>query len=143
MYYTIGEVAHATGIAISTLRYYDREGMFPTIQRSSGGIRVFSDTELSTLKVIECLKNTGMSIKDIKEFLKWCQQGDATLPQRRTMFHDRLTEVERQIDELNDTRNLLRYKCWYYDTAVEAGTEDAVRDLPDDDIPEDLRNHRL
>lgn len=143
MYYTIGEVANATGIAISTLRYYDREGMFPDMERSSGGIRVFSDKELGTLKVVECLKHAGMSIKDIKEFLGWCQEGDATLPQRRRMFHDRLAEVERQMDELRNTMNLLRYKCWYYDTAVAAGTEDAVRDLPDEDVPEDLRGYRI
>lgn len=143
MYYTIGEVANATGIAISTLRYYDREGMFPDMERSSGGIRVFSDKELGTLKVGECLKNAGMSIKDIKEFLGWCQQGDATLPQRRQMFHDRLAEVEQQMEQLRNTMNLLRYKCWYYDTAVAAGTEDAVRDLPDEQIPEDLRDFRL
>lgn len=143
MYYTIGEVSNATGIATSTLRYYDREGMFPDMERSSGGIRVFSDRELGTLKVIECLKHAGMSIKDIKEFLGWCQEGDATLPQRRQMFHDRLAEVERQMDELRNTMNLLRYKCWYYDTAVAAGTENAVRDLPDDEIPEDLRGYRI
>lgn len=143
MYYTIGEVANATGIAISTLRYYDREGMFPDMERSSGGIRVFSDKELGTLKVVECLKHAGMSIKDVKEFLGWCQEGDATLPQRRRMFHDRLAEVERQMDELRNTMNLLRYKCWYYDTAVAAGTEDAVRDLPDEDVPEDLRDYRI
>lgn len=143
MYYTIGEVANATGIAISTLRYYDREGMFPDMERSSGGIRVFSDKELGTLKVVECLKHAGMSIKDIKEFLGWCQEGDATLPQRRRMFRDRLAEVERQMDELRNTMNLLRYKCWYYDTAVAAGTEDAVRDLPDEDVPEDLRDYRI
>lgn len=143
MYYTIGEVANATGIAISTLRYYDREGMFPDMERSSGGIRVFSNKELGTLKVVECLKHAGMSIKDIKEFLGWCQEGDATLPQRRRMFHDRLAEVERQMDELRNTMNLLRYKCWYYDTAVAAGTEDAVRDLPDEDVPEDLRDYRI
>ena len=73
MYYSIGEVANATGIAISTLRYYDREGMFPHMERSNGGIRVFSDKEIDTLKVIECLKSSGMSIKAIKEFLIWCQ----------------------------------------------------------------------
>ena len=135
MHYSIGEVSDITGIAASTLRYYDREGMFPTMERSSGGIRVFSDTELATLKVIECLKSSGMSI--------WCQEGDPSIGKRREMFHRRLTEVESQIAELERTRNMLRYKCWYYDTASEAGTEDAVRDLPDDAIPEDLRDYRI
>ena len=96
MYYSIGEVANATGITISTLRYYDREGMFPGMERSNGGIRVFSDTEINTLKVIECLKSSGMSIKSIKEFLVWCGEGDASLRKRREMFHFQLEEMEKQ-----------------------------------------------
>lgn len=143
MYYSIGEVAKSTGIAISTLRYYDREGMFPDMERSSGGIRMFSDKEITVIRVIECLKTAGVSIKDIKEFLNWCKEGDASLEKRRELFHNRLSEVQKQIADLQSTMNFLRYKCWYYDTAVAAGTEDAVRNIGDDDIPEELREHRI
>lgn len=143
MYYSIGEVANLTGISISTLRYYDREGMFPDMERSNGGIRVFSDKEMENLRVIECLKSSGMPIKSIKEFLGWCQEGDASLDKRRAMFYARLEEVERQMEALQETKNRLRYKCWYYDTAVAAGSEEAVKNLPDEEIPEEVRNHRL
>lgn len=143
MYYSIGEVAKATGIAISTLRYYDREGMFPNMERSNGGIRVFSDTEINTLRVIECLKTSGMSIKSIKEFLIWCEEGDASLGKRREMFHARLKEVEKQIETLQKTKNMLKYKCWYYDTAIAAGSEGAVKNLPIDEIPENMRDYKI
>ncbi len=143
MYYSIGEVANATGIAISTLRYYDREGMFPNIERSSGGIRIFSDTEINTLKVIECLKSSGMSIKSIKEFLIWCEEGDVSLGKRREMFHARLEEVEKQIEALQKTKSMLKYKCWYYDTAIAAGSEEAVKNLPIDEIPENMREYKI
>lgn len=143
MYYSIGEVANSTGIAISTLRYYDREGMFPYMERSNGGIRVFSDKEIDTLRVIECLKSSGMSIKAIKEFLIWCQEGDSSLHKRRKMFHARLEEVEKQIEELQATKNMLKYKCWYYDTAIAAGTEDVVKNIPDEEIPEDVRDYKI
>lgn len=141
MFYSIGEVANATGIAISTLRYYDREGMFPNMERSNGGIHVFSDTEINTLKVIECLKSSGMSIKSIKEFLIWCQEGDTSLGKRREMFHARLEEVEKQIEALQATKNMLKYKCWYYDTAIAVGSEDVVKKIPVDKIPEDVRDY--
>lgn len=143
MYYSIGEVAHSTGISISTLRYYDREGMFPDMERSNGGIRVFSDTEMNTLKVIECLKSSGMSIKSIKEFLVWCQEGDTSLGKRREMFHARLEEVEKQIEALQATKNMLKYKCWYYDTAIAAGSEDVVKNLSVEEIPEDVRDYKI
>lgn len=143
MYYSIGEVAKSTGITISTLRYYDREGMFPHMERSNGGIRVFSDQEINTLKVIECLKSSGMSIKAIKEFLIWCQEGDSSLHKRQEMFHARLEEVEKQMEELQVTKNILKYKCWYYDTATAAGTEEAVKNLPVEEIPEEVRDYKL
>lgn len=143
MYYSIGEVASTTGIAISTLRYYDREGMFPNIGRSNGGIRVFSDVEINTIRVIECLKSSGMSIKEIKDFLVWCQEGDNSLQKRQIMFHSRLEEVQAQIEVLQNTVNMLKFKCWYYDTAVAAGTEDVVKNLPADEIPEDVRDYKI
>ncbi len=143
MCYSIGEVANTTNIAISTLRYYDREGLFPYMERSKGGIRVFSDKEVDTIKVIECLKASGMSIKDIKNFLDWCQQGDRSLQKRRDMFYERLEEVKKQIKALQDTMQTLKFKCWYYDTALAAGTEKFVKEMPVEQIPKELRDHRI
>ncbi len=66
MQYSIGEVASLAGIPISTLRYYDREGLFPNLERSGGGIRRFTDKEVEALGIIECLKTSGLSIQEIK-----------------------------------------------------------------------------
>lgn len=143
MNYTIGEVSNATGIAISTLRYYDREGMFPDMERSNGGIRIFSEKEIGVIKVIDCLKTSGMSIKSIKEFLIWCEEGDSSLEKRREMFYARLEEVEKQIEALQKTKNILKYKCWYYDMAIADGSEEAVKNLSADEIPEDMRDYKI
>ncbi len=143
MNYSIGEIANLTGITISTLRYYDREGMFPDMERSNGGIRIFSENELSRIRIIECLKSTGMPIKDIKEFLIWCQEGDASLHKRQKMFHDRLKEVENQIEQMKENLNIIKYKCWYYDKAVTDGTEEIVKNLSDDQIPADIRECKI
>ena len=142
MYYSIGEVANTTGIAISTLRYYDREGMFPNIARSNGGIRVFSDIEIETLRIVECLKTSGLSIKDIKRFLDWCQEGDASLQKRRDMFRERLEAVKRQMEELQKTMDIIKYKCWYYDAALAAGTEEAPHNMPLEEMPEEIQRYK-
>lgn len=123
MTYTIGEVATQTGIPISTLRYYDKEGLFPNIKKSNSGIRIFTDLEMETITIIECLKMSGLSIKEIKQFLDWCQLGDNSLEERQALFHERLEAVNDQIEKLQKTISVLKYKCWYYDTAVAAGTE--------------------
>ncbi len=143
MFYSIGEVAKMFNIPASTLRYYDREGLFPNVKRSSGGIRVFSDVEVETLKVIECLKSTGMQIKDIKLFLDWCLEGDTTLQKRRDMFYERKAIVEKQMQELHKTMEMIQYKCWYYETAVEAGSEGLPKNMPVDDLPEDVKKWKM
>ena len=143
MFYSIGEVAQLTGISISTLRYYDREGMFPGMARCKGGIRVFTEKELTRLRVIECLKRTGMTIKKIKEFLTWCEEGDESLLKRRQMIYEQLEEAKKQAAELEKTIHFLEYKCWYYDTAVAAGTVKAVKDMKDEEIPQPVRSYRV
>lgn len=140
MTYSIGEVADATGIAISTLRYYDREGLFPSMKRTNGGIRVFSGTEIGIIRIIECLKISGMPLKDIKRFLDWCQEGDASLQKRRDMFYERLEVVMKQMEELQKTLRIIKYKCWYYDTALAGGSEEIPKNMPPAEIPEEIQS---
>ena len=123
MPYTIKEVSEMTGIPSSTLRYYDKEGLLPFIERKSSGYRLFAESDIGMLRVIECLKNTGMSIKDIRKFAEWAQQGDDSLKERYEMFLERRRAVQTQMEELQKTMELIEHKCWYYETALAAGTE--------------------
>lgn len=121
--YTIKEVADKLGISASTIRFYDKEGLLPFIHRSASGYRLFSKKDLEFMEMIECLKKTKMSIKDIKNFTKWVRQGDDSLQERYDMFLERKKAVELQIEELKKTLEVVDYKCWYYETALKAGTE--------------------
>lgn len=122
--YTISEVANELNLTVYTLRYYDKEGLMPFVERTPNGTRRFKESDISTLKVIECLKSTGMPIKEIKNFFDWCSEGDSTLQQRYDMFIDRKAIVEAQIEELKNTLEVIEHKCSYYQTALDAGTED-------------------
>lgn len=124
MSYSISEVAEKLNLTVYTLRYYDKEGLMPFVERSSNGTRLFKDSDIDALKVIECLKSTGMPIKEIKKFIDWCSDGDSTLQQRYDMFLERKAAVEALLEELNGTMELINHKCKYYKTALEAGTED-------------------
>jgi DNA-binding transcriptional MerR regulator len=124
MSYSISEVAEKLNLTVYTLRYYDKEGLMPFVERSSNGTRLFKDSDIDALKVIECLKSTGMPIKEIKKFIDWCSDGDSTLQQRYDMFFERKAAVEALLEELNGTMELINHKCKYYKTALEAGTED-------------------
>lgn len=122
--YSISEVAKALNLTPYTLRYYDKEGLMPFVERTSSGTRLFKESDIEALKVIECLKSTGMPIKEIKSFIDWCSEGDATLQQRFDMFMERKATVQAQMEELKKTMELIEHKCFYYKTALEAGTED-------------------
>lgn len=139
MYYSIGEVSNKTGIPIPTLRYYDKEGLFPTIGRSNGGIRIFTDLEIGTIKMIECLKSTGLSIKEIKQYIDWHEEGDATLQKRRDMFYERLEVVKEQQKAIEKTMDMVKFKCWYYDTALASGSEESIKNQPPDDLPVEIQ----
>ena len=136
--YTIGQVSEMVNLPISTLRYYDKEGLFPSMQRQSG-IRQFGETEVEALRVIECLKASGLEIKDIKKFMEWCEEGPATYAQRKELFETRKAAVEAEMAQLRKTLDMLKFKCWYYDTAIIDGTEDKLMDMIPDGLPSDVK----
>ena len=140
MPYTISETAAKLGLTAPTLRYYDKEGLLPFIDRSVSGIRLFKDADFEWLHLIECLKATGMPIKDIKQFIDWYTEGDSTLQKRSDMFHERKKIVEEQIESLRKTLDTISYKCWFYDTAVAAGTAEIHDDMKPEDIPTEIRS---
>jgi DNA-binding transcriptional MerR regulator len=122
--YSISEVAKELNLTVYTLRYYDKEGLMPFVERTASGTRLFKESDIDALKIIECLKSTGMPIKEIKHFIDWCSDGDSTLQQRYDMFMERKATVEAQMEELKKTMELIEHKCFYYKTALDAGTED-------------------
>lgn len=87
MSYTIGQVAEMMGVTPSTLRYYDQEGLLPNIKRKNG-IRIFEDKDFRWLRVLNCLKNTNMPIKKIKEYCELAKKGDSTLEERYKLILD-------------------------------------------------------
>lgn len=123
MTYTIRQVAEKMGVTVPTLRYYDKEGLMPFIDKKPDGTRVFKDEDFKGLEIITCMKNSGMPIKDIKKYMDLCQEGDSTLQERLEIFFERKEAVQEQLDELNKVMELIKHKIWYYETAIEAGTE--------------------
>ena len=140
MSYTISQVAQMMGVTPSTLRYYDKEGLLPNVKRVNG-IRVFEDADFPWLRILNCLKGTGMPIRQIKKYVDLCAAGDATLEQRYAIIKEQRQHVLDQIEQLNFYLKELDYKDWYYKEAIKAGTEkavyhpDSISNLPLDQIP--------
>lgn len=123
MSYSIGEVSKKTGLSVPTLRYYDKEGLIPNINRTENGLRDFTENDLGTIHIVTCIKGAGASLKEIKHYMDMCQMGDATLNDRKMFFEDKRKDIEEQLDRLNDILATIEHKIHYYDVAIEAGTE--------------------
>ena len=146
MTYTISEIADRMGVSVHTLRFYDKEGILPFVDRVNGR-RVFKDEDFAWLKVINCLKNTGMPLREIRTYIELCQQGDASLQERYDLILRQKENLEKQFRQLQNDMQELEYKVWYYETALEAGTEDINKGHPcnqtlePDTIPEDAHEY--
>lgn len=138
MTYTIGQLAATFGLSASTIRYYDKEGLLGDIKRESG-IRKFTQADVEALRIIECLKMTGMQIKDIREYMLLCAKGSETYRQRRALFEERKRNVEEEIEKLQKTLATIKYKCWYYDRLIEDGSDQGVKKLLPNNLPADIQ----
>ena len=138
--YSIGEISKMFQLPISTLRYYDKEGLFPHLKRVNG-VRQFSESEIETLRVIDCLKRSGLEIKDIKEYMALCYLGNATLKQRKAIFEKQKEEVLQEMEKLQKVLSMLNYKCWYYDQAIEKNDEAYVQALSFNQFPPQIQQY--
>lgn len=139
MTYSIGQIARMLGTNTSTIRYYEKEGLLHSINRSASGVRRFTDEDLEQLKLVECLKKTGMPLKDIRDFVNMTLQGDDTISQRLALFEKQRKNVEEQILSLQNTLHVIEYKHWYYKTARQLGSTRAVSLIPPEKIPASAR----
>ncbi|MBR3504674.1 MAG: MerR family transcriptional regulator [Clostridia bacterium] len=115
MSYTIKEVAERTNISAHVLRYYEKEGVLPRIDRSQGGSRRYTDEDLDLLGLITCLKNTGMPLKDIRTFVQLREEGPVTLAQRRDILKAQQQNVLERLEEMRMNYEKVTKKLAYYD----------------------------
>jgi len=114
MTYSIKQIAELTNLTPYTLRYYDKEGLLPFIGRTDSGMRRFSDSDLEWLGLVCCLKNTGMSIKDIRRFVELSMEGSETLKDRYEMLVDHKKSVEEEIARMQKYLEKVTHKVAYY-----------------------------
>ncbi len=139
-YYSIKEVEERTGISAYTLRYYDKMGLLPFVERTPSGIRRFKESDFEALFTITCLKKCGMPIADIKTFMELYMTGSETIPLRRKMFEEQRERIKEQIASMQKMLDIIDYKCWYFQEAEKYSDVYYYRNLPEDEIPQRIRD---
>lgn len=138
-FYTIGDASAEVGLPASTIRFYDKNGLLPNMARSTSGMRMFTEDDIEWIRYVEKLKISGMPIREMRKYIELTEEGDTTLEERRKMVNDRCNAIKEQIKELEESLDFIGYKCWYYDKAIEFGSEQTVKDIPFETLPKDIQ----
>ena len=139
MSYSIGEISQRLDIAPSALRYYEKEGLLPFVERSDSGIRQFTDIDLEWLIIIDSLKKTGMPLKEIKEFVKMFEERDTTIVRRLEIVLRHREVIQQQVAKLNEIIMALDFKEQYYQKALDEGKTKDLPDLTMEELPPALQ----
>lgn len=114
----ISEVSQKFELTADTLRYYERVGLIPEIERSAGGIRSYTEEDCRWIAFIKCMRAAGIPIDTLTEYVKLFLQGDDTAPQRKALLIEERKKLAQHIEELNETLAKLDRKIANYEKNV-------------------------
>lgn len=112
---TIAEVSRLYDISADTLRYYERVGLLPSIGRTSGGIRNYTEDDCNWVEYIKCMRSAGVSVETLVEYVALFHQGAATIPARKNLLLEQREQIVARINELNTVLAKLDWKLDGYE----------------------------
>ena len=127
--YTVKEVAEMLELSTYTVRYYENSGLIPFVDRTDGNIRMFSDYSVSWLRLVHCLRTTGLPIEGVKNYIEMCLKGDSTIAERARLIFQQEKSLRRQIKTLQQQMEVLKYKKSYYRNLLETRQKDSCNPM--------------
>lgn len=114
----ISEVSEQCGLSSDTLRYYERIGLIPPVNRNGSGIRDYDEIDMKRVEFIKCMRNAGLPIEVLSEYVGLVQQGDETIEARKEILIEQRTQLMNRMAEMQETLDLLNYKITVYENTV-------------------------
>lgn len=121
--YSMKQACEMTNLTYDTLKFYCNEGLVPNVKRDKNNYRVFSDNDIAWINSLSCLKNCGMSINEMKEYLDLCLKGEQTIPERKEILNVKLRELEHKINEIKESIEYIHWKQQFYDDVLSGKTK--------------------
>jgi len=113
--FTVKSLADKFNISVHTIRFYDDQGLLPDVTRDEHGTRIFTEGHIEWISLILCLRNTGMSVADIKNYIELCKIGDSTILERYNIILDQKKKAEDDLKEMQKRLDVLGHKEKYYE----------------------------
>ncbi len=113
--YSMKEACALTGMRYENLKFYCNQGLVPNVKRDSHNYRLFDDGDIKWIQSLNCLKNCGMGIEEMKRYLDLCREGQTTIPQRKAILADKKESLLQSIQQLQKAIDYIDWKQSYYD----------------------------
>lgn len=121
--YTMKEACREVGMTYEALKFYCNEGLVPNVKRDTNNHRVFDDRDIAWIKSLTCLKNCGMSIQDMKQYIALCYQGRASISERKVVLAQKREELLRRMARLQESIDYIDQKQRFYEDVLSGKTE--------------------
>ncbi len=124
---TIAEVSKKVNLSADTLRYYDRIGLIPEVNRTESGIRNYTEEDLGWIEFSKCMRNAGMSIEALIEYIKLYKKGDVTLEARKQLLISQKDVIKERLEEIQNTFDRINYKIKNYEKILVEREKDLLK----------------
>ena len=121
--YSMKEACHEVGMTYEALKFYCNEGLVPNVKRDANNHRVFDDRDIAWIKSLTCLKNCGMSIQEMKQYIELCKGGEKTIPERKVILEQKRVELLERLAELQASIDYIDWKQGFYDDVLAGRTK--------------------
>ncbi len=125
----IGEVSRKYGISTDTLRYYEKVGLIPFVNRNESGIRDYTEADIKRIEFIKCMRNAGLPIEALTKYMNLVIQGDKTIEARKEILQDQRDLLAAHIQDMQKTLDLLDYKISVYEEALLKKEQEMVQEI--------------
>lgn len=120
--FTMKETCRETGMTYEALKFYCNEGLVPNVKRDKNDHRLFDERDIAWIKSLTCLKNCGMSIREMKIYIQLCQKGEASIPERKAILAQKRLELLKKMDDLQTSIDYIDWKQNFYDDVLSGKT---------------------
>lgn len=122
------QACRQTGLSYETLKFYCNQGLVPNVKRDEQNRRIFSDRDIRWINSLGCLKNCGMGIQEMRQYLQLCLEGPSSIPERKVILEEKRLELEQELKRVQDSIAYIDWKQQFYDEVL-AGKREYISNL--------------
>ena len=123
MIYSMKQVCEKTGLTYDTLKFYCNKGLVPNVKRDCNNYRIFNDKDVAWINSLACLKNCGMSISEMKQYVDLCLQGQSTIPERQEILKLKQKALKKQKEKIQKSIDYIAWKQNFYNDVLMGKTQ--------------------